>query len=356
MISALAPRRPALAASHEAPVPSPAAANLNVLHVELWHWFAFGGLVAVLLFLDLAVFHRHAHTPSLKESAGWSVFWIGLSLAFNALIWWWGWATDGTSEAGVLFLSGYLVEKSLSVDNIFVFVVIFRFFHVPLKYQYNVLFWGILGAVLMRLVFILAGTELIHRFEWMTAVFGVFLVYTAVKLAVHHGEEVDPANNVVLRAARRYFPVSHGDHHVHGQRFLVREDGRWCVTPLLLVLLVVESSDVLFAVDSVPAIIGITHDRFLVFTSNIFAILGLRALYFLLAGVVDRLQFLAYGLAAVLGFVGLKMIAEYWFAPPEGEPLISPWTSLAVITAILTVTVVASLALPSPKDKPTTAD
>lgn len=313
----------------------------NLLEVELWHWLAFAGLVVVLLALDLVVFHRRVHTPTLPESAGWTVFWITLALIFNGLVWWRGWSLHGTSEAGVLFLTGFLVEKSLSMDNLFVFVVIFRFFHVPLKYQYRVLFWGVLGAIVMRLVFILAGVSLIQRFDWLITFFGGFLVYTGIKLAFHESADVHPEKNIVLRTARKLLPVTHDD---HGQKFFARENGALCITPLFLVLLVVESTDVLFAVDSVPAILGITKDSFIVFTSNVFAILGLRALYFLLAGVIDRFRYLHYGLSAILVFIGLKMLAEYvgkhWFGR---EHLITSAVSLIVVASLLTVSVVVSI-------------
>jgi tellurite resistance protein TerC len=315
-----------------------------VPEVLLWHWIAFGVLVVVLLSLDLLVFHRHDHTPSLRESAWWSVFWIGVGLTFNALIWWWGAAEGHGAEPGIKFLSGYLIEKMLSMDNIFVFVVIFRYFGVPTMYQYRVLFWGILGAVAMRLAFILAGTELIHRVTWVAPLFGAFLLYTAFKLTQHSTVDVHPDKNIFLRVARRLFRVSHDDHREHGHRFFVREDGRRCVTPMFLVLLVIESTDVVFAIDSVPAIIAITDDRFLAFTSNIFAILGLRALYFLLAGAVDLFRYLNYGLAAVLGFVGLKMVGVWW-AKYQGveEADLPPWVSLIVIAVLLTVSIVASM-------------
>lgn len=311
----------------------------QLLDVQLWHWLAFGALVAILLLLDLVVFHRRVHNPTLWESAGWSVFWIGLALLFNAFVWWWGWATHGTSDAGVMFLTGFLVEKSLSMDNLFVFAVIFRFFGVPLRYQYRVLFWGVLGAVILRLVFILAGVGLIQRFEWLLWVFGAFLIYTSVKLAFSNSEQVDPEQNVLLRLARRFFRVTRED---HGQHLLARENGQLMITPLFLVLLVIESTDVLFAVDSVPAIIGITKDAFLVFTSNIFAILGLRALYFLLAGVMDKFRYLHYGLSLILFFVGAKMIAEYWIHT-EGGHLIPSWVSLTVILAILVISILVSV-------------
>ncbi len=302
----------------------------------VWQWLAFAAVVFVLLALDLVVFHRHSHSPTLIESAGWTAFWCGVALAFNGLVWWWR-----GSEAGIQFLTGYLMEKSLSMDNIFVFAVVFGVFRVPLQYQYRVLFWGILGAIVMRLTFVLAGTSLIHAFDWVLSVFGFFLIYTAVKLVRRQDNEVDPEKNPLLRLARRYLPVTRED---HGQKFLAREAGQWCITPLFLVLLVIESTDVVFAVDSVPAVFGITQDPFIVFTSNIFAILGLRALYFLLAGVIDTFRYLPYGLAGVLGFVGAKMVAEYWIAPP-GEHLVSPTVSLAIIALVLSSSVVASLVI-----------
>jgi tellurite resistance protein TerC len=305
--------------------------------VAAWHWVGFGVFVAVLLGLDLLVFHRHDRAPSLRESAGWSVFWIALALAFAVVIWWW----DG-ANAGTKFLTAYLSEKALSMDNIFVFVVIFRFFRIPLMYQYRVLFWGILGAIVMRLIFILAGIELIHRFDWVIPVFGAFLVYTGYKLARHGDIEVHPENNLVMRMARRFLPVAHGNHHQHGHDFFVKEHGRRCITPMFLALLVIESTDVVFAVDSVPLVIAITDDLFLAFSSNIFAIMGLRALYFLLAGSVDLFRYLHYGLAAILAFVGLKMLAEYGMERQGMEPL-PTWISLVVVALLLVISIVASI-------------
>ena len=313
--------------------------------LHFWHWLAFGALVVLLLALDLLVFHRHDHTPTLKESTWWTVFWIGLALIFNGLIWWWA-----GHEIGGVYLMGYLIEKSLSMDNIFVFVVIFRFFAIPLMYQYRVLFWGILGAVVMRLLFILTGVELMQRFEWVIPLFGAFLVYTAYKLTMHSGSDVHPEKNIVLKTARRFFRVTKGDHHENGHAFFVRENGLLCVTPMFLVLLVIESTDVVFAVDSVPAVLGIipkTYSRewiaFIAFTSNVFAILGLRALYFLLAGMVDLFRYVHYGLAAVLGFVGLKMIAESWIPHKEDTHLIPIWASLLVIALLLAVSMLVSV-------------
>ena len=318
--------------------------------VHWWYWLSFGLLVVFLLVLDLCVFHRHDHRPSLRESAVFTAFWIAVGLAFNGLIWWWGVAAGDKSQTGIAFLSAYLIEKSLSMDNIFVFVVIFRFFQIPMMYQYRVLFWGIMGAIVMRLVFILAGVELMHRIDWVPPLFGAFLVYTAYKLARHTGADVHPEKNIVLRTARRFLPVAEGDHRKHGHDFFVRESGALCITPMFLVLLVIESTDVVFAVDSVPAVIGIIPKEFgrslkmfIAFTSNVFAILGLRALYFLLAGMVDMFRYLHYGLAAVLGFVGLKMIAEWWIPHEEGEPLVSPVASLLVIAVLLGISIAASL-------------
>jgi tellurite resistance protein TerC len=301
--------------------------------ILFWHWLAFGALVVTLLALDLLVFHRDDHAASLLESAGWTVFWCSLAAAFNGLIWWWRGA-----EPGVQFLTGYVVEWMLSVDNVFVFAVIFRFFQVPPKYQYRVLFWGILGAILLRLLFILAGTELIRHFDWVMPLFGLFLVYTAVRLALQSDSEVHPEKNTLLRVGRRILPISRGSFGEYGSRFVVREDSRRCLTPLFLVLLVIESTDVLFAVDSVPAVFGITKDPFVVFTSNIFAILGLRSLYFLLAGAIGMFRFLHYGLSAVLALVGLGMIGEAWLGYA-----IPTWMKLLLIAFCLASSILASV-------------
>lgn len=307
----------------------------------VWQWVAFGGLVVVLLALDLLVFHRHDRVPTMRESTLWTIFWIGLGLVFNAVIWWWN-----GPQVGGAFLAAFLVEKSLSMDNIFVFVVIFRFFAVPIMYQYRVLFWGILGAIIMRLAFILAGVQLIHRFAWVMPVFGAFLIYMAYKLARHSDAEVHPEKNILLKIARRLLPVAHGDHRQYGHRFFVRENGALCITPMFLVLLVIESTDVIFAVDSVPAVIGIIPTKafgpsmttFIAFSSNVFAIMGLRALYFLLAGMVDAFRYLHYGLAAVLGFVGIKMLGEHWLGPA-----LPVWASLLVIAVLLGISIAASI-------------
>jgi tellurite resistance protein TerC len=321
---------------------------------ELFSWpsLAFSGFVLVMLVLDLTVFHRHNRDTTLREAAVWTAIWCSLALGFNALLW----RLYGAQRA-VEFLTGYLVEWSLSMDNVFVFAVIFAFFRVPKKYQYRVLFWGILGAIVMRLAFIAAGAALIKHFEWVMVVFGAILIFTAVKLAFLGDAEHDPERNLLMRMARKVFPVARGD---HGARFFAREGGRLCITPLFLVLLVVESTDVMFAIDSVPAIFGITKEPFLVFTSNVFAILGLRALYFLLAGVMDMFRYLSKGLAAVLFFVGCKMTLEFfvhavpefheWFAahvrslPDPEAHVISPFESLGVIALCLGISIAASIA------------
>lgn len=289
----------------------------------------------MLLAIDLLA-HRRDHAPSLGESAAWTVFWIVLALAFGGVLAWW----DGPA-AGTKYLTAYVSEKALSMDNIFVFVVIFRFFGIPLMYQHRVLFWGILGAIVLRLIFILAGIELINRFHWVIPVFGLFLLYTGYKLARHGNADVHPENNLVLRIARRLLPVSHGSHAQHGHNFFAKENGRRCMTPMFLTLMVIESTDVVFAVDSVPLVIAITKDMFLAFSSNIFAILGLRALYFLLAGSVELFRYLHYGLAAILGFVGLKMLLEFGVQKTETSEM--PWASLLVIVSLLAVSIVASI-------------
>lgn len=292
------------------------------------YWVAFCVGTVVMLALDMYVFHRKSHEPTLRESSLWTVFWCGLALVFNGAIWYFAGATHA-----IHFITGYLVEWSLSMDNVFVFVVIFGFFGVPMKYQYRVLFWGILGAIVMRLLFILVFGELLKRYEWIFYVFGAFLIYTGIKLATAHGSETHPEQNVVLRLAQRYLRVAKGS---HGDRFFVRDEGRLLVTPLFLVLLVIESTDVVFAIDSVPAIFGITSDRFIVFTSNVFAIMGLRALYFLLAGVMDLFRYLSYGLSAILVFIGVKMMLHHWWRP-------APWASLLIIVGLLGAAIVASL-------------
>ncbi len=301
---------------------------LAAIQVPPAYWFVFCAGTVALLVLDMTVFHRRAHEPSLRESALWTLFWCSLALAFNGWIWW-----RFDHESAIQFFTGYLVEWSLSMDNVFVFVVIFAFFGVPLKYQYRVLFWGIMGAIVMRLTFILVFGELLRRYEWIFYIFGAFLIYTGIKLARAHGVETHPDQNIVLRLARKYLRVAHGS---HGNKFLVRQDGKLYVTSLFLVLLVVESTDVVFAIDSVPAIFGITKEPFIVFTSNVFAIMGLRALYFLLAGVMNLFRYLSYGLSAILVFIGVKMLLHDVWHPEH-------WHSLLVIVSLLVVSIFASI-------------
>jgi tellurite resistance protein TerC len=303
------------------------AAPVSGFEVPAGYWVAFCIGMAVLLMLDMFVFHRHAHDPTLRESALWTLFWCSLALVFNAGVWSWA----GQRHA-IEFFTGYLVEWSLSMDNVFVFVIIFSFFGVPLKYQYRVLFWGILGAIVMRLTFILIANQLIH-IKYVLEAFGLFLIYTGIKLGSARGADPNPDQNIVLRFARTYLRVAQG---THGDKFFVRQDGKLFVTSLFLVLLVIESTDVVFAIDSVPAIFGITKVPFIVFTSNVFAIMGLRALYFLLAGVMNLFRYLNYGLSAILVFIGVKMVLHQWWELPH-------WASLLVIALLLSLSIIASL-------------
>ena len=300
-------------------------------------WAGFTLFVLAMLAVDLGVFHRKAHEVRLKEALAWSAVWVSLALGFNLLVYhWFG------PQRGLEFLTGYVIEKALSVDNIFVFLVIFSFFAVPAAYQHRVLFWGILGALVLRAVFILAGAALLQRFHWIVYVFGGFLVVTGVKLLLDRGAEVHPERNPMYVLFRRFVP-SVG--HYRGARFTVVENGRRYATPLLLVVVVVEATDVVFAVDSIPAIFAITTDPFIVYTSNIFAILGLRALYFLLAGVMDKFHYLRVGLALVLCFVGVKMLIADVYKIPIA-------VSLAVVATLLAGSIAASLLRPPERRLP----
>ncbi|MCM2268694.1 MAG: TerC family protein [Thermoanaerobaculia bacterium] len=294
-------------------------------------WTAFLVGVAAVLALDLFVVNRKAHVIKAREAALWTLFFVSLSGLFAAWLFW-----EYGSRIGLEFVTGYLIEYALSVDNLFVFLVVFSYFGVPPELRHRVLFWGILGALVLRAVFILAGTALITRFHWTIYVFGAFLVVTGVKLLFAGDAEIDPEKNPMLKLTRRFLPVTS---QYHGQKFFVRLDGALHATPMLLVLVVIEATDVVFAVDSIPAIFGITRDPFLVFTSNIFAILGLRALFFLLADFMDRFHYLGVGLGLVLAFVGVKMLASGWYHVPVG-------ISLGVIATLLGGSVVASLLFP----------
>ena len=304
---------------------------------EPWMWAAFVGFVLVMLALDLFVLGgRKAHRVSVKEAAAWSLVWVSLALAFNAGLWWHLNGTVGEEIAdrkALEFLTGYLIEKSLSVDNVFVFLLIFSSFHVAAEYQRRVLLYGVLGAIVMRAVMILAGAWLVREFHWVLYIFGAFLVITGLRMLVMAEKEPDLEKNPLLRFARRHLRITED---YHGERFTLVKDGvRW-FTPLFLVLLLVEASDLVFAVDSIPAIFAITTDPFIVFTSNIFAILGLRALYFLLADVAGRFHLLKYGLAMVLTFIGTKMLIAPWYHVPVAA-------SLAIVAVLIGASVIASL-------------
>ncbi|HEX6161511.1 MAG TPA: TerC family protein [Thermoanaerobaculia bacterium] len=291
----------------------------------------FSVFVLGMLALDLGVFNRKAHEVRFKEALGWSIVWVTLSLIFNAWIYY-----RFGAQKGLEFLTGYLIEKALSVDNIFVFVILFASFAVPKVYQHRVLFWGVLGAILMRAIFIGLGAALVSRFHWIMYVFGAILIYTGIKLMAEGEAEPHPEKNPIYKVARRFFPAVP---EYHGKAFMIVKDGRRYATPLLLVLFAIEATDVVFAVDSIPAIFAITTDPFIVYTSNIFAILGLRAMYFLLAGIIDKFHYLKYGLALVLLFVGVKMIIAEWYKVPIG-------VSLGVVAALLGASVAASMIWP----------
>lgn len=307
-------------------------------------WTLFLALIIALLALDLGVFHRRGHVIGVPEALRWSLLWIGLGLAFGGLVWFLydrQWLGVGVSvgdpltgsQAAVQYLTGYVVEKSLSLDNIFVIAMIFRYFRLPPELQHRALYWGILGAMVLRGAMIAAGVALIRNFAWVTIVFGAILLWTALRFLKHDADDPHLERNPVLRWSRRWLPLTEG---YRGQSFVVREGGRLLATPLVPLLLVVETSDVVFAVDSIPAVFAVTRDPFLVFTSNVFAILGLRALFFALVGVLDRLRYLKPSLALVLAFVGAKMLVAEWVHVPAA-------LSLGVIAAILAVGAVASL-------------
>ncbi len=303
------------------------------LHVAAWVWLVFLAVVVVLLVADLLLVHKTAHVISTKEAAIESAIWISCGLSFALVVWGvWGGAAAGE------YISGYLIEKSLSVDNVFVWAIIMSYFAVPREFQFRVLFWGVFGALVLRFAFIFAGVELLQRFDWMLFVFGGFLLVTAFRLLRHEDEEIHPEHNPVLKLVRKVVPSSSA---YHGQAMFTKIDGRKLATPLFAVLVVIETSDVIFAVDSIPAILAVSRDTFIVFSSNAFAILGLRALYFLLADLRDKFDYLQPGLAVILAFVGVKMIVSEWYHIPT--PL-----SLGVIALVLAVAIVASLKLERP--------
>lgn len=292
-------------------------------------WAGFTAFILALLALDLFVFHRRAHEVSTREALGWSVFWVALSLAFNGALWWY----TGSTEKALEFLTGYLLEKSLSVDNLFVFLLLFTYFAVPPELEHRVLFWGILGALVMRAVFILLGAALLNSFHWTIYVFGAFLLATGAKLLFSGDVSVEPEKNLVFRFFKRFIR-SVGEYQ--DDHFFVKKGKLWYATPLFAVLLVIEASDVVFAVDSIPAIFGVTRDTFIVYSSNVCAILGLRAMYFLLASSLRRFSYLHYGLALVLSFIGVKMLISGKFHIPV-------WASLGVVAAFIGGSILVSI-------------
>lgn len=308
---------------------------------QAWVWVIFNLFVLGMLALDLGVFHRRSHKVEIREALVWSGVWIGLALLFNLGVYYWR-----GPDAALEFLTGYLIEKALSIDNIFVFLLIFSYFRVPARYQHRVLFWGILGALVMRAVFIFAGISLIQRFHWVIYLFGALLVLSGIKMAMEKDKEIHPEKNPVLKLFRRLMPVT--DDYREG-KFFIKRDGRHFATPLFIVLLVVETTDVIFAVDSIPAILAITLDPFIVYTSNVFAILGLRALYFALAGVMRLFHYLHYGLSAILVFVGAKML----LADIYKIPIV---VALGAVAGILLVAVLASIMLPRREEEEAATD
>jgi tellurite resistance protein TerC len=299
-----------------------------MLAVHPWFWVAFIAFVLAMLALDLGVFHRTPHEVKPKEAGIWVAVWVALALVFAAGLYFWA-----GHKIALTFLTGYVIEEALSVDNIFVMVLIFEYFRVPKNCQHRVLFYGILGALIMRGLVIAAGSALVSNFHWLLYVFGALLIITGVRMAMKKDEEFDGEQNKIVKTVRRFLPISQ---HFHGKHFFTIEKGKRVATPLFLVLILVEFTDLIFAIDSIPAIFGVTTDPFIVFTSNIFAVMGLRSLYFLLAAVVDRFHLLKYGLAFILSFVGFKMLTEHWIQIDIG-------LSLVIILGVLALSIVASL-------------
>lgn len=299
------------------------------MEISVYFWIGFHVFIFFMLALDLGVFHKHTHAVPVKEAVIWSIVWISLALAFNVFVFF-----EFGKVKALEFLTGYVIEYSLSVDNIFVFILIFSYFAVKPEYQHKILFWGIMGALVMRGIFIFAGVALINRFHWIVLIFGAFLVFTGIRMLFTKETEVNPDKNPIVKFFKRFLPVSH---ELHGDRLFIRQNHRLYATPLFLVLLIIETSDLIFAVDSIPAILAISQDRFIVYTSNIFAIMGLRSLYFALAGIMGLFRYLKIGLAFVLTFVGLKMLFAYFNLD---IPIV---ISLIIIISILFVSVLASV-------------
>lgn len=336
---------------------------MTPIEYQTWHWLLFFGVVLTALFVDIGIVNRKSHVPSRKETFGWAAVWIGLALAFNVFVWY----EFGFQHAQVFF-TGYLIELSLSVDNLFVFLLIFSYFKVPKEYQHRVLFWGIMGALVMRMIMIFAGAELVERFHWIIYVFGAFLIYTGIKMFGDSDEDFDPTESGIVKLTTRYIRITKEYEKDH---FFTRIDGVRTGTLLLLVLIVVEFTDLIFAVDSIPAIFGITTDRFIIYTSNIFAILGLRTFFFLLADIADRFHYLKTGLAFILTFIGVKMLlplfaeglimvigrgsgsaignfTERFLNGDFKQEVIN--VSLGVVVLAITVSIIASLIFPTSKE------
>lgn len=314
------------------------------MHTNWIFWVAFNVFVLLMLALDLGVFHREKHVVSFREALGWTVVWVSLAGGFAVLIYFFGHTmvavpSKPNSELSLEFIAGYLIEESLSVDNLFVFLLIFRYFHVPRSYQHQVLFWGVVGALVMRAIFIFAGIGLLNRFHWFIYIFGAILIYSGFKLLRQSDQPVQPDKNPLLRIFRRFFRVTES---YEGGKFFVQRGAWRYATPLAVVLLMIETTDLLFATDSIPAVLAVTREPFIVYTSNVFAILGLRSLYFALAGMIEVFHLLHYGLAVILIFIGVKMLLSGYVAIPIG-------VALGVVAGILLVSIVASLLIPKKK-------
>lgn len=299
-------------------------------------WIGFFVFIVIMLAIDLGVFHRDSHELKFKEAMSWTIVWASLAGLFSLLVY----EMFGAAHA-LEFVTGYMIEWALSIDNIFIFIVIFSYFSVPKHLQHRVLFWGIIGAVVMRGIFVFAGAALLARFHWLIYVFGAMLIFTSVRLFVQEETDIHPEKNAVVRFFKKFVPVVA---QFHGSHFLIKEGGRWVATPLMVVLLVVETTDVIFALDSIPAIFAITKDPFIILTSNIFAILGLRSLYFLLSGVMNKFHYLRIGLALVLAFVGTKMLLSHYY----NVPIV---LSLSIVATLIGGSIIASLVLPNPHEK-----
>lgn len=321
---------------------------MELAGIPIWIWGAFLGFVAIVMALDLGVFHKSAHEVKTKEALKWSAVWMSLAVIFSVIVFTQWHVINPTSkysstDAGIAFISGYLVEWALSVDNLFVFLLVFGYFQIPAKHQHRVLFWGILGALIFRALFIATGSVLLDKFHWTMILFGAFLVFTGIKMLSSHGKQMDPSKNPFVNLVQKFVPITK---EFHGQRFFTRIDKKLWATPLFLALIMIEFTDIIFAIDSVPAIFAITNEPFIVFTSNVFAILGLRSLYFALAGLMQMFTYLHYGLSAILMFVGSKML--YGFLEKDvwpSLPSIPVWLSLPVIIGTLGISIIASLRL-----------